>query len=122
MQMLKCPELFYDYDVLQSTQTNSSKAPRAGPYSGCLSPRLSTHRIEIEALEVSIIGSLDGRGMLGMDNIDAGYQKIKNIIKITSSSDEQKINKLIETVKKHCPVVNSILKAPEFIVTHKINS
>jgi len=78
--------------------------------------------VKIDALEITLVGSLDGRGMLGIDDVDAGYQKIKNTIKISSSSEEEKIKKLVETVEKHCPVINTILKAPEFIVTHKTNS
>ncbi|MHA1784092.1 MAG: OsmC family protein [Candidatus Helarchaeota archaeon] len=77
--------------------------------------------VKIDALEVSITGTFDVRGLLGIGEVDSGYRKLKIAIKITSPDDKEKIEQLIKKVEKHCPVFNTILKTPELVLSHKIS-
>lgn len=77
--------------------------------------------IKVNSAEVSIKGTLNLFGMLGIDdNISAGFQKITVDIKLDSEESEAKIKELIEAVEKHCPVVNTVIKATK--VKTKIKS
>ena len=57
-------------------------------------------KLNITEIEVSMKGTFDVSGMLGIFDVTPGYQRIVNKIKIVSPETEDKIHQLIEKIKK----------------------
>lgn len=57
---------------------------------------------------------LDLRGLFGMDAaIPPGYQKIIFETAVDSPADMETLRKLVETVEKHCPVLDTLVRTIE---------
>lgn len=68
--------------------------------------------IKLDECKVDVKGSLDLRGLLGLDpSIPPGYQHISYQTKITSSADDASLLQLIEVVESHCPVMDILSRA-----------
>jgi uncharacterized OsmC-like protein len=75
--------------------------------------------IKLDEVKVNLKGSLDLKGLLGMDPaIPPGYQKITFETILTSSASEDDLRKLIEAVEAHCPVLDTLVRPIE--VTGKV--
>ena len=75
--------------------------------------------IKLDEVKVNLKGSLDLKGLLGMDPaIPPGYQKITFETILTSSASEEDLRKLIEAVEAHCPVLDTLVRSIE--VTGKV--
>lgn len=70
--------------------------------------------VTIDELWVDVEGDLDSAGMMGYTDYRPGYQKIRFNFHIKTSSSEEKVKKLIELVKKRCPVGDSLCNGVEF--------
>ena len=78
-----------------------------------------TYRAFAEALEipldnvsVRIEGDIDLRGFFAVsDDVRAGFQNIRGIVKLDSPASEEELAKLKQIVDAHCPVLD-ILRAP----------
>lgn len=84
-----------------------------GAIGGCMSATVELWsrilNIPYDSVEISVKGTLDMRGMLGIDeNIKPEYQKIDVTFTIKSSADEDKVKELIDAVESHCPVYNTV--------------
>lgn len=76
--------------------------------------------IELESVSVNARGFLDLKGLFGLDpNVPAGYQRISFETKISSPASNEELLELIETVEKHCPVMD-ILSRPMTITGNTI--
>jgi putative redox protein len=63
--------------------------------------------IPLVSVEVAAKGSLDLRGLFGLsDSVPAGYQNITFETAIKSPADSETIQKLVEIVEGHCPVLD----------------
>lgn len=70
--------------------------------------------IKLDEVKVSLKGSLDLKGLFGMDpSIPPGYQKITYETILTSSAPEDDLRKLIEAVETHCPVLDTLIRPIE---------
>lgn len=70
--------------------------------------------IKLDAVKVNLKGSLDLKGLFGMDPaIPPGYQKITYETVLTSSASESELHKLIEAVETHCPVLDTLVRPIE---------
>ncbi len=67
--------------------------------------------LQIEQIEVHAKGYLDLRGMLAMADVPAGFSQISFTTKIISNEPEEKLQQLAEIVEKHCPVMDSLMRA-----------
>ncbi|MDD1776991.1 MAG: OsmC family protein [Candidatus Helarchaeota archaeon] len=77
-------------------------------------------KIKINGADISVKGTLDAQGFLGIDDkIPAGFQTIDIDIAIDSEEPPEKITKLVEAVEKHCPVYNTVLKSAKMKVALK---
>ncbi len=66
--------------------------------------------IKFDAATVTVKGTLDVRGMLGIDeNIPSGFQEITVDVKIDSQESAANIKKLIDQTEKSCPVYNTVV-------------
>lgn len=75
--------------------------------------------IKLNEVKVNLKGSLDLKGLFGMDPaIPAGYQKITFETFLSSSAPEEDLRKLIEAVERHCPVLDTLVRPIE--VTGKV--
>lgn len=75
--------------------------------------------IKLDEVKVNLKGSLDLKGLFGMDpTIPPGYQKITYETILTSSAPEEDLRKLIEAVETHCPVLDTLVRPIE--VTGKV--
>lgn len=75
--------------------------------------------LKIENIEVRLKGTFDVRGLLGISEVNPGYQSIECKIKITSSEPAEKITELAQKIKKHCPVLNTLIASPELKFSHE---
>lgn len=70
--------------------------------------------IKLDEVKVDLKGSLDLKGLFGMDaSIPPGYQKITYETTLTSSAPEEELRKLIEAVESHCPVLDTLVRPIE---------
>lgn len=75
--------------------------------------------IKLDEVKVNLKGSLDLKGLFGMDpTIPPGYQKITYETILTSSAPEEDLRKLIDAVETHCPVMDTLVRPIE--VTGKV--
>jgi len=80
-------------------------------------------KIKFNGAEINVKGTLDARGLLGIDENDekvpAGFQNIEIDITIDSEEAIEKIKELVEAVEMHCPVFNTVLNSPKMNVILK---
>lgn len=70
--------------------------------------------IKLDEVKVNLKGSLDLKGLFGMDpTVPPGYQKISYETILTSSAPEAELRKLIEAVESHCPVLDTLVRPIE---------
>lgn len=75
--------------------------------------------IRLDEVKVNLKGSLDLKGLFGMDaSIPPGYQKITYETILRSPAPEEELRKLIEAVESHCPVLDTLVRPVE--VTGKV--
>ena len=75
--------------------------------------------IQLDEVKVSLKGSLDLKGLFGMDpSIPPGYQKISYETILRSPAPEAELRQLIEAVESHCPVLDTLVRPIE--VTGKV--
>lgn len=65
--------------------------------------------VDLKGFSVDLEGDLNPDGLLGKEpNTRAGYQQIRYLLKIDSSSPRENIDKLIELIEEHCPISDSL--------------
>jgi len=70
--------------------------------------------IQLDEVKVSLKGSLDLKGLFGMDPaIPPGYQKITYETLLRSPAPEAQLRQLIEAVESHCPVLDTLVRPIE---------
>lgn len=70
--------------------------------------------IRLDKVKVDLKGSLDLKGLFGMDpSIPPGYQKITYETILTSPASEEDLRRLIESVESHCPVLDTLVRSIE---------
>jgi uncharacterized OsmC-like protein len=75
--------------------------------------------IQLDEVKVSLKGTLDLKGLFGMDPaIPPGYQKIAYETTLKSPAPEETLRKLVEAVESHCPVLDTLVRPIE--VTGKV--
>jgi uncharacterized OsmC-like protein len=63
--------------------------------------------VEISTLDVLVRGQIDLRNLLGMQDGPVGYSNINIRVKATGP-DTEKIRKLLDVVRTHCPIFEMI--------------
>ena len=70
--------------------------------------------IRLDEVKVSLKGSLDLKGLFGMDPaIPPGYQQLTFETFLKSSASEEELRKLVEAVESHCPVLDTLVRPIE---------
>lgn len=70
--------------------------------------------IELDDVQVKVKGSLDLKGLFGIDkSVRPGFQKVEFETVITSSAPENQIKELANIVENHCPVLDIISNQTE---------
>jgi uncharacterized OsmC-like protein len=70
--------------------------------------------IKLDEVRVNLKGSLDLKGLFGMDPaIPPGYQKITFETFLSSSASAEELRKLVEAVESHCPVLDTLVRPIE---------
>jgi len=65
--------------------------------------------IPLEAVEVSLTGYMDVREMFDLQHeTGAGFSKIRSEARLRSSASEADIRRLVETVERCCPVMDTL--------------
>ncbi len=63
--------------------------------------------IPLDCVSVSVEGDVDLRGFFAVDEaVRPGFQAIRATVKLQSPADQSSINELVETVNRHCPVLD----------------
>lgn len=67
--------------------------------------------IDLKSVAVSVTGVSDARGFFAVDDaVPAGFSEIYGTIKIESDASETDIERLRDTVNRHCPVLDDMRK------------
>lgn len=70
--------------------------------------------IPLASVQVNLRGYLDLRGLFGMDStVPPGYQKVVFDTVLESPADTAALQKLVQTVESHCPVLDTLVRAIE---------
>jgi uncharacterized OsmC-like protein len=70
--------------------------------------------IDLENVQVKVKGTLDLKGLFGLDkSVRPGFQKVEYETTITSSADEKQLHELANIVETHCPVLDIIANKTE---------
>ena len=76
----------------------------------------------LESVSVNLNGTLDLQGFLGLNkNTRPGFQNIKGNVDIRSSSSQAEIDKLINIVNQHCPVLDILTKGVPIKLSQKLS-
>ena len=79
--------------------------------------------IQLDEVKVSLKGTLDLKGLFGMDPaIPPGYQKITYETTLKSPASEEALRQLVEAVESHCPVLDTLVRPVEVTGKVTINS
>jgi putative redox protein len=79
--------------------------------------------INIESVSVNLTGTLDLQGFLALNKkTRPGFQHISGSVDIKSSSPKVEIDKLIDTVNTHCPVLDILSKGVPIKLFQKVSS
>ncbi|MFT5220006.1 MAG: putative redox protein [Gammaproteobacteria bacterium] len=67
--------------------------------------------IDLQDVAVSVTGVSDARGFFNVgENIDAGFSEVFGEINIVSSASDADLERLRQTVNRHCPVLDDLRK------------
>ena len=78
--------------------------------------------INIESVSVNLKGELALQGFLALNkNTRPGFQSISGTVNIKSSSPKAEIDKLIDTVNTHCPVLDILSKGVPIKLFQKVS-
>ena len=67
--------------------------------------------IPLDGVAVTAEGRLDLRGFFGVADVPAGFQDVTYTVSIDSPADPADVQRLIDAVNRHCPVLE-ILQQP----------
>ena len=67
--------------------------------------------IELEGVEITVSGPIDLRGLFGITSVASGFQHVEMQTRIRSGEAPERIQRLVNTVQAHCPVLD-ILQRP----------
>jgi len=109
--------------------TNTAPSPTAFLLSalvGCsvvfirdtLAPQLG---VQVESVEAVAQCEADFRGALGMDGVASDLQNIQLTIKVQSSDDEEKVQKLYEVWQERCPIYLALINPTHINTKFEIN-
>ena len=74
--------------------------------------------LEIERIEVHAKGRIDLRGLLNLADVPSGFSQVSFTTRIISDEPHERIRDLAELVERHCPVMDTLMRAVE--VTGKV--
>jgi putative redox protein len=78
--------------------------------------------IELKSVKVNTRGYLNLQGLFGLDaEVPPGYSRIAFDTEIESPADDEAMQRLIETVENHCPVMDILSRAMTIDGTAKVN-
>lgn len=110
-----------DFEVIVDQPTNmdsTDAAPRPSEYvlAALAACHEVTYRLYADALDiplasvsVSVTGVSDARGFFSLDEeTPAGFSEIYGTISIVSDATDEEIERLRQTVNRHCPVLDDI--------------
>lgn len=67
--------------------------------------------IDLQDIAVSVTGVSDARGFFDVDDeVDAGFSEVYGEINIVSNASDEDIERLRQTVNRHCPVLDDLRK------------
>jgi uncharacterized OsmC-like protein len=67
--------------------------------------------VQIDKLEINVVGDLDPRGFYNVAEVPAGFERVEYHVNLVSPSPAARVRELIDTVNSHCPVLD-ILQRP----------
>ena len=77
--------------------------------------------IPLESVKCNLKGNLDLKGLFGLDpNVPAGYTRISYETELKSSASAEQLRQLVQTVEKHCPVLDTLQRPMQ--VEGKVNA
>jgi uncharacterized OsmC-like protein len=111
-------EFTFESDEPASMAGGENRGPRplecflAG-FAFCQQVLLAKHAlaqgIELDDVNVTVEGDVDPRGVLGVDDVDPGFDgALDQETRIESPATDREIRRLVETAEEHCPAHASL--------------
>ncbi len=69
-------------------------------------------KIDINDLSIEVEGEIDDKAMSSAE-VDSGFKEIRYNLKIDSDADEEKIEKLYQSIEQYCPVSDTLERGIE---------
>jgi uncharacterized OsmC-like protein len=65
--------------------------------------------VEVDDVRVEVEGDVDPRGVLGIDDVDSGFDgSLRQVTRIESPATEREIRELVASAEEHCPAHASL--------------
>lgn len=77
--------------------------------------------IPLSSVKVDLKGYVDLRGLFGLADVPSGYSDIRFETRIESDATSEEIQKLVETVEAHCPVLDTLSRPIDISGTAFLN-
>ncbi|MFQ5762151.1 MAG: OsmC-related (seleno)protein [Candidatus Bathyarchaeia archaeon] len=81
----------------------------------------STLGVKLDGLEISLRGDLDLRGLLGLSDARPGFTQIRVETRIVTEENEEKVKRLVDTMKLRCPATNNLRQPTPLFSTLIVN-
>ncbi|MCD8509840.1 MAG: OsmC family protein [Bacillus sp. (in: Bacteria)] len=67
--------------------------------------------IDVTSLEIETVGEIDIRGLQGVEGVNPHFQSVQQKLTFGISSGKEKVDQLLDEVKRRCPAYNLIKDA-----------
>ncbi len=68
--------------------------------------------LKVDTVDVKLSGDIDLRGFFGLDsNVRPGFDDITVDVTVTGPETQEKYEELVQTVERHCPVLDNLASA-----------
>ncbi|WP_414050804.1 OsmC family protein [Macrococcus animalis] len=72
-------------------------------------------KIDLQAITIDVEGTLDTDGFTGRNKeAKIGLSHLKTIYKIKANNSEEELKAFVDFIERTCPVIDTIVNAPEF--------
>jgi len=76
------------------------------------------HGLDIKGIKIELEGTLNPDGFMGLDkNAKIGFSKVNSKYYFETEEDDEKLEEFVKFIEKTCPVMDTIMNAPEFTST-----
>lgn len=84
---------------------------------GTFAAQATVRGVEIDALDVDVVGDIDLNGFFGLKPIPAGVSGVRLVFHVRADADDDVLEEILEAARAHSPVFDSITRPVEVATT-----